>query len=322
MSDFFGADTAALRDHAERVRAGSGRLADLRSQLAAQVSSVEWAGPDADAFRDDFTGRIAGLFTRATAELEARSGDLVQQAEEQDEASGSGGSVGGSGSAGGGGDRSFGDALSDFLANPLTGALGAGGAVVSAGGALWKGFKQWRNLRNLSTAIDTAGDAARSAQAFIRGGMIDDAAGFLGKLGTAGRFLGAAGGVLAIGTGIHDMIDPPHDGWRGVGDRVAGGLSVIGGAGGLAVALGAGAMLGPVGLGVVAAAGIGAGLWAAGNAIYDNWDSITGFFGDVGGAVGDFVGDAGDVVGEAADAVGDAIGDAAGAVGDFVGGIF
>lgn len=331
MSDFFGADTAALRDHAERVRAGSGRLADLRAQLASRVHSVEWVGPDAEAFRDEFTGRVSGLFARAAEELDSQHAQLMGHAEEQDHASGRGGAVGGgtvggatgSGGAGGGaGGGSFQGALTDFLANPLTGVIGAAGAVGSAGGALWQGFKQWRNLSNLSLAMDTAGDAARSAQAFIRSGMVDDAAGFLGGLGRAGRFLGAAGGIFAIGTGISDMINPPHDGWRGVGDRVAGGLSVVGGAGGLAVALGAGAMLGPVGIGVVAAAGIGAGLWAAGNAIYDNWDSITGFVGDVGGTVSDFVGDAGDVVSEATDVVGDAIGDAAGAVGDFVGGIF
>ncbi|UQN28178.1 hypothetical protein [Brachybacterium kimchii] len=183
--------------------------------------------------------------------------------------------------------------------------------VIGAGGKAWKAFKQGRSLMNLRAAMNTLGPAAESAQTFIRSGMVDDAAGFLGKLGTAGKFLGGAGGVLGIVGGISDMINPAHGGWRGVGDRVAGGLSVIGGAGGLAVALGAGAALGPVGLGVVAVAGVGAGLWAAGNAIVDNWDSISSFAGDVGGHVSDFVSDAGDAIGGAADAVG-----------DFVGGLF
>ena len=304
MNGFFGADTGALRDYAQRVQTGSGRLLELRSSLATQVGSVEWIGPDADAFRSDFSSRISALFDQIGGDLDRRRADLETHAEEQDEASGVDG-------GGGGGDRSFGDLLGDLLSNPLTAVGSTIASVAGAGGALWKMFKQSRNLMNLRTAMNTLGDAAQSAQAFLRGGMVEDAAGFLGKLGGVGRFLGGAGGVLGIVGGISDMINPPHDGWRGVGDRIAGGLSVVGGAGGLAVALGAGAALGPVGLGVVAVAGVGAGLWAAGNAIYDNWDSITSFAGDVGGHVSDFVSDAGDVVGGAVDAVS-----------GFVGGLF
>lgn len=307
MSGFFGADTEALRDYAQRVQTGSGRLLELRDGLASQVTSVEWVGPDAEAFRNDFAGRISSLIDQVGNELVRRRTDLDTHAEEQDQTSG----VDGAGGGGGGGDRSFGDLLGDLLSNPLTAIGSTLSAVGGAGAAAWKAFKQGRSLLSLRTAMNTLGDAAQSAQTFIRGGMVDDAAGFLGKLGGVGRFLGGAGGVLGIVGGISDMINPPHDGWRGVGDRIAGGLSVVGGAGGLAVALGAGAMLGPVGLGVVAVAGVGAGLWAAGNAIYDNWDSITSFAGDVGGHVSDFVSDAGDVVGGAVDAVG-----------DFVGGLF
>lgn len=309
MSGFFGADTAALRDYAQRVQAGSGRLLELRDELSAQLSSVAWVGPDANAFRDDFSGRVSGLFEQVGADLQRRRTELESHADEQDEASGTGGD--GGGGSGVDGDRSFNDLLGDLLANPLTAIAGTVASVTSAVGSTIEAFKQGRSLLALRTAMDTLGDAALSAQTFIRAGMVDNAVGFLGKFGSVGRFLGGAGGVLGIVSGISDMIDPPHDGWRGVGDRIAGGLGVIGGAGGVAVALGAGAMLGPVGLGVVAAAGIGAGLWAAGNAIYDNWDSITSFVGDVGGHVSDFVSDAGDVVGGAIDAVG-----------DFLGGIF
>lgn len=305
MSGFYGADTAALRGHAVRVQTGSTRLEELRATLSAQIGAVDWIGPDAEAFRDDFTSRVSGLFTQVTSGLDGRRGELDQHAEEQDQASDTGSD------GGGGGDRSFGDLLGDLLANPLTSVLATGASVLSAGAALWEGFKQGRNLLALRQALAATGPAAQAAQTFIRSGMVDDAAGLLGKLGTAGRFLGGAGGVLSIASGISDMINPPHDGWRGVGDRVAGGLSVVSGAGGLAIALGAGAALGPVGLGVVAVAGIGAGLWAAGNAIYDNWDSITGFASDVGGTVSDFASDVGDTVSGAADAVG-----------DFVGGLF
>lgn len=56
MNSFYGADTEALRDYAGRVLGGSSRLQQLREELAGTVTSVEWVGSDADAFRDDFTG--------------------------------------------------------------------------------------------------------------------------------------------------------------------------------------------------------------------------------------------------------------------------
>ncbi len=331
MSGFFGADTEALRAYAGRVHTGSGRLTELRESLSAQITSLQWVGPDADAFRADFSGRLSGLFAQARHDLERRRADLETHAEEQDAASGVGGE--GAGGGPGSGDRSFDDLLADLLANPVNAVAETISEVVGAGGAAWRAFKQGRSLFALRAAMDTLGDAAASAQTFIRSGMIDDAVGLLGRLGTVGRYLGGAGGVLGIIGGIGDMIDPPHDGWRGVGDRIAGGLGVVGGAGTLALALGAGAALGPVGLGVIAVAGVGAGLWAAGNAIYDNWDSITAFAGDVGGHLSDFASDAADVVGGAVDAVGDAVSDvgeavgdvvsgAGNAVGDFVGGLF
>lgn len=313
MNDFFGADTDALRALAGRVRTGTRRLQELQDELHGAVTSVEWTGPDADAFRGDFSGRVTALLARAGDGLAGRHAQLDTHAEEQDAASAASadGGTDAGGGTGGDGERSFQASLRDLLTNPVTAVASTLTTLGLTGADLWKGFKQGRNLLNLRTALGTLGPAAESAQTFLRNGMVDDAVGFLGKLGGVGKFLGAAGGVLGIVGGISDMIDPPHDGWRGVGDRIAGGLGVIGGAGGIAVALGAGAMLGPVGLGVVAAAGLGAGLWAAGNAIVDNWDSITSFVGDVGGHVTDFVSDAGD-----------AIGGAVGAVGDFVGGLF
>src|SRR5438874_73521 len=62
------------------------------------------------------------------------------------------------------------------------------------------------------------------------------------------RIAGGIAGPLSIAGGIHDMIAPSHDGWRGTGDRVAGGLSVVGGVGGMMLmTAGGAAMLGPIG---------------------------------------------------------------------------
>lgn len=305
MNTFLGADTAALREHAQRVVAGSGRLGELHATLTSTVDSVPWEGPDAEAFRADFASRVGGMLGSVRDELGGRAQDLRAEADEQDEVSDGddGGGAGGGGTAGGGRDPLDGG----LLDNPLTRVIETVKAIGTAGGKVYGAFKTGRSLVDLARAARTVGDAARSAEVFIRGSMIDEAAGFLGKLGTVGKFGGGALGVLGIVGGISDMISPPHDGWRGVGDRVAGGLSVVGGAGGLAVALGGAAMLGPVGLGVVAAAGVGAALWTAGNLIYDNREAIADFAGNAGETVKDFAGD---------------VKDAAGGVKDFVGGLF
>lgn len=71
------------------------------------------------------------------------------------------------------------------------------------------------------------------------------------------------------------MFDPGHEGWRGVGDRIAGGLGVIGGAGSILIAVGA--VANPVGVAVLVGAGVIAGGWALGNMIADSeWGKAAG----------------------------------------------
>lgn len=298
MSGFYGADTEQLRSFGDQVNSGATRLSDMASQLASQVMSVEWVGSDADSFRDDFSARVSGLFESAQELMNGRRQEVGKHADEQDEASDPA-------------DGSFMDALGDLLENPLTKVGEVLKSVGTAAGKLWGAFKQGRSLVNLYNAMKAGGAAAESAQAFIRSGMVDDAIGFMGKLGKFGKFAGGALGALGIYSGISDMINPPHDGWRGVGDRAAGFLGAVSGAGSLAVMLGAGAALGPVGLGIIAGAGAVSALWAAGNAIYDNREAIGQFFSDAGGAVKDFAKSAGEVVSGAVDGVK-----------DFIGGIF
>jgi uncharacterized protein YukE len=91
---------------------------------------------------------------------------------------------------------------------------------------------------------------------------------------------------VTIAFGIHDLIWPPGDsGWEKTGNRVAGGVGAFGGA--LALATWAGGLFGvtweipgvDIGTGVIAGAMLlAAGLWAAGDAIYDFrhqiWDGL------------------------------------------------
>lgn len=83
MNGFFGADTVALRDYAQRVQTGSGRLLELRSGLAAQIGSVEWIGADAETFRNDFSSRVSALFDQVGGELERRRADLDTLTDEE-----------------------------------------------------------------------------------------------------------------------------------------------------------------------------------------------------------------------------------------------
>lgn len=307
MSPFLGADTEALRAHARVVTGSGARLEELGTTLRSAVDGVTWAGPDADAFREDFSTRVSGVLGPIADTLRTRAEELAAEADEQDEVSAADGATG-PGGQGTGGTGPLDGPLGD---NPLTRMLQMAKDGFSAVGKVMTAFRQTRALMDFVRALDTVGDAARSAETFIRSGMLAEATRSMSKLGSLGRFAGGGLGVLSIVGGVSDMINPPHDGWRGVGDRIAGGMSVISGAGGLAVALGAGAALGPVGLGAIAIIGAGAALWTAGNAIYDNWDSISAFAGDAVGAVKDFGNDVADTVGDAVDGVG-----------DFVGGLF
>src|SRR5690606_2477077 len=288
MNGFWGADTEALRAQAAALRNGATRLGELQTTLRSQVAAVEWTGADAEAFRADFSSRVDGLFTTVIDGTGVRAGELEGHAEEQDRAS--------DGSEGGG----ILDGLKDLLANPAVIATTAGVSTVLAGIKGFKAIQQIRDLRALQQALR---DGRMRAPIRIADRMGSRALGMLGRVG------GRVFGPLGVVTGIMDIVNPPHDGWRGIGDRVAGGLGVVGGVGLTALALGA--TLNPVGLAGVGVAAAGAALWTAGNAIWDNREAIGDFFSDMGGHVSDAV-----------DTVKDFVGDIGEGIGDFVGGLF
>ncbi len=140
---------------------------------------------------------------------------------------------------------------------------------------------------------------------------------------TAGRVLGVVGKVLApigLAGSLYSFTQPtPHDGWRGVGDRVAAVAGVGAGVVGTLALLGVGAVAAPVIAIPAAIAGIGAAAWGLGNLIVDNWDSISGAAEAAGGWVADRASDAANMVGDAANAAADFAGDAAEAAGDVAG---
>ena len=253
MAGFWGADTEALRDYSGHVVRGGQALGELRDRLQQTVTSVEWIGPDADSFRDDFTGRISSLFRNSSDLLIENSRTLEQHAEEQDDASATGGADGG-GSGGG-----ILDAIGDFFRDLGEGINNAIDTIFEVTGikTLWNGIS----------------DAARSV---LDSPLVKGVTGFLGKLGPVGQFLGSGlnsivGGAHTFLDGVDAVVDPPHDGWRGLGDRVFGGLKAVSGAGQIASTVGV--PLGPIGPAGVAMAGAASNLWDSAGPLMDTMEA-------------------------------------------------
>lgn len=199
------------------------------------------------------------------------------------------------------------------------------------------GAAEWAKTKGILTSWDDAGKVFKSAIDQLNKGtkladvLADVKAGIpftqafqdASKFSQGMRILGGITGPLSIYGGIHDMISPPHDGWRGAGDRVAGGLSVVGGVGSMMLmTAGGAALLGPIGAPIVIGAGLVAGAWALGNLVVDNWDSITKFVQDPGKYIGQGLEDAGNFIKDTGKAISDGVGKAAEGVSNFVKGIF
>ena len=121
MAGFLGADTEALRALGRAVGGGAERLEQLTAQLDGIVGGARWQGPDADAFRADWAGRVrTGLHARIGA-LRGEAAELAGQAEEQDGASGGPGGPGVPGGAGAAPPPGLAGGLSE---GPLPGAEG------------------------------------------------------------------------------------------------------------------------------------------------------------------------------------------------------
>ena len=337
MSGFLGADTEQLRAHADVLRQRAERIIELRQSLEPMVMNESaWVGPDADAFRQSWSGQTVQLFELRGEDLRGRGEDLDKHAEEQDEASG----VRGEGSGGGedGGFNPFG-----FLKD-----------LLMKGQGLYKSIKGLADFLNrIPTAFDEFADLARHGleglwkQSYLdelfKGGKGWQSAAekLLGKLGiptsignveplkflnklddvapwlkTAGKGLGKVLPFVDMGLGIHQIATA--DNWY---DRTSGILSTAGGA--LLIAAPFTGPFAPIVGGIGAGLGVISAGMDIGKLVYDNWDSISSGIGNAAGAVASTVGDvasaAGDAIGNAASAAGDALSDAGSAISDGLG---
>jgi hypothetical protein len=339
-----GADIEALRLLADKFDEGSETLDTVATAVEAATPQEDgWSGPDADGFRQEWTGSHLTKLRDAAAALSDAALTVRSNADAQETTSNeyNGGGPGGWPGGGelgndGGFDWTWG------VAGTL-GALGLKGfTTYLAASKAWKtgsalaSFVQATRLGDAARIADATTDVYRGAGGLVGRtaaglnlaedlgtvGRLSNLAGLGSYASTIGRFAGVAGGVFGIYGGYQQITNSQYDGVRGGVDQVMGGLSIIGGAGGMAIALGGAAMLGPVGVGIVVGAGVVAGAWALGNMVYDNWDTISGAVGDAAGWVSDGIGNAAEAAGDVVSDVGDAVGDGLEAAGDFVGGLF
>ncbi|HIY24152.1 MAG TPA: WXG100 family type VII secretion target [Candidatus Brachybacterium merdigallinarum] len=84
---FWGADTEALRAHAELTGRGAAQIDDIAVRLGTLVHSVEWVGTDADGFRQIWDSATRILLETAVQELRQKLQEMQDHAEEQDGAS-------------------------------------------------------------------------------------------------------------------------------------------------------------------------------------------------------------------------------------------
>lgn len=270
MAGFYGADVAQLRSLAKDFQRASQTLQSQGQNLTRLVNeNSSWKGADAQQFKQEWNSSHRQSLMAVARMLEKGSKDLKTNAEQQEKSSeGSTGSISGSSGPGGSGssNETPGNKLLDWAKNIGT-VLGFGFKIKDTVEFL----KDAGKFLSTKKILDFAGDL-KNLKAFSWADDFKNATGIIGKFG---RFAGPILAPISIFTGIHDMFSPGHDGWRGIGDRVAGGLSVIGGVGTIAMA--AGLLTNPVGIGIVVGAGLIAGGWALGNMIADSeWGKATG----------------------------------------------
>ncbi|MCT9872038.1 hypothetical protein [Paenarthrobacter aurescens] len=325
MAGFYGADIAQLRSLAGVMGKAADAINLESSQLSNAINSTTaWQGRDATVFKGDWNSQHRQSLVKAANMLRENASQLKKHANQQEFAShndGSGTSVG---------------VLKDVY--------DTGMGVKELGAQLWTAYKygklghaEWVKTREVLTNWRAGGTVVRDALTALRNGekvtdVITDLKANIpysqafqdaSKFSKGLRIAGAVAAPLNIVGGISDMINPEHEGWRGTGDRVAGGLSVVGGVGSIMLmTAGGAALLGPIGAPIVIGAGLVAGAWALGNLVADNWDSISNFARNPGSYIADGAKEVAGFAKDVGSKVADGVSDAAKSVGNFVGGIF
>ncbi|WP_152354488.1 hypothetical protein [Brachybacterium subflavum] len=339
---FYGADTEALRKVGDSFKDAGKRLEEIRDELGVLVMNpTMWQGADADELRRTWFEEISPKLGSVAESVGERSGQLQEQADEQDEASHQRGvletvwdaiKVGVKGYSVYKAGKSLLSGIDDMKRLAKAAHLGPEevskvwaelkdrGAKELAEGGFGKLAKTIagqipfaKDVGPLWEALGKKVDAIPTKLA--EGGKIVTAIGDklgpdgLAKLGKTSKMLGKVVPGVDIGVGI-GQIATADDGYG----KVSGALSVAGGA--LMLAGVAFPPLAVVG-GVLSGASLAMDLVDLGGELFGADPSKA-----VSEAVGNAAGAAGDAIGNAAESAGNAISDAAGGIKEGLGSIF
>lgn len=75
------------REVATGINDAAGQILDAIDAVTNVVNSVEWVGPDYDAYRDDWNGFVSGAVNQLVEGMKTKADELNQHAEEQDSTS-------------------------------------------------------------------------------------------------------------------------------------------------------------------------------------------------------------------------------------------
>ncbi|MFE5776921.1 WXG100 family type VII secretion target [Brachybacterium sp. NPDC056505] len=98
MNSFFGMDVDSARAHAQKLDASAQSVLSTMDALDELINSIvgsAWSGPDADDFRETWASRVLGSGHAAGERLRQLRGNLLDQADDQERASGAEASDGG-----------------------------------------------------------------------------------------------------------------------------------------------------------------------------------------------------------------------------------
>ncbi|MGX1163251.1 type VII secretion system (Wss) protein ESAT-6 [Arthrobacter sp. SLBN-100] len=83
----WGADVDQLRQLGSKLQAGATEIESQRNSLTNALTSTDWKGPDADRFRDQWTGEHTSMLNKVAEALRDAGQKARKNAEEQSSAS-------------------------------------------------------------------------------------------------------------------------------------------------------------------------------------------------------------------------------------------
>ncbi|MDJ0321027.1 hypothetical protein [Pseudarthrobacter sp. PS3-L1] len=83
----WGADIQQLKDLGQRLVTGAQAIEDQKSQLTKALAGTDWKGPDADRFRNEWSGQHTAALNKVAAALKDAGQQAKKNAQQQETAS-------------------------------------------------------------------------------------------------------------------------------------------------------------------------------------------------------------------------------------------